>query len=126
VTISNEQFSGLVLEAIEAIAPKYKSRLENVAFIVEDRPSEEQRIKTGLAAGQTLLGLYEGVPLPSRNGAAKILPDKITLFKEPLLAESANLAELKESIRHTIWHEIAHYFGLDHDRIYELEGREKE
>jgi predicted Zn-dependent protease with MMP-like domain len=126
VTISNEQFSGLVLEAIEAIAPKYKSRLENVAFIVEDRPSEEQRIKTGLAAGQTLLGLYEGVPLPSRNGAAKILPDKITLFKEPLLAGSTNLAELKESIRHTIWHEIAHYFGLDHDRIYELEGREKE
>lgn len=77
-----------------------------------------------LRGDQTLLGLYEGVPLPRRGGTTKLLPDKITLFKEPLLAMSSDEQALRENIRHTVWHEIAHYFGLDHERIYRLDGSE--
>lgn len=121
MNISDQQFEDLVAQAIENTAPKYKERLQNVAFLVEDEPTAEQRRKMALRADQTLLGLYEGVPLPVRNGATKLLPDKITLFKNPLMASSQDLEDLKENIRHTLWHEIAHYFGLDHGRIHELE-----
>ncbi|HEU5004885.1 MAG TPA: metallopeptidase family protein [Candidatus Saccharimonadales bacterium] len=119
--ISDEKFQDLIAEAAEAIAPKYKARMGNVAILYEDEPTSEQREKLALRNDQTLLGLYEGVPLPARGGATKILPDKITLFKKPLLNESANLSELNENIRHTLWHEVAHYFGLNHERIHELE-----
>jgi predicted Zn-dependent protease with MMP-like domain len=65
--------------------------------------------------------LYEGVPLPARGGMTKLLPDKITLFKIPLAMHSPDHAALQENVRHTLWHEMAHYFGLDHKRIHELE-----
>lgn len=119
--ITDKDFGDMVEAAVEAIAPKYKQRLQNVAILVQDDPDSDQRRRLELADNQTLFGLYEGVPLPVRNGASKLLPDKITLFKNPLLAASANPAELQENIRHTVWHEVAHFFGLDHDRIHELE-----
>lgn len=112
----------MVEAALQAIAPKYKQRLQNVAILVQDDPDEQQRQRLELATDQTLFGLYEGVPLPLRNGATKLLPDKITLFKNPLLAASANPAELQENIRHTVWHEVAHYFGLDHAKIDKLDS----
>jgi predicted Zn-dependent protease with MMP-like domain len=68
-----------------------------------------------------LFGLYEGVPLPQRFGTTKLLPDKITLFKLPLLRYSRDLEELRDRVAKTVWHEVAHYFGLDHRRIHELE-----
>lgn len=113
----------MVAEAIDTISPRYLEHLKNVAFIVEDYPSSAQRKKLGLASGQTLFGLYEGVPLPGRGGSTKLLPDKITIFKDPILATSASVAAAKEQVRHTIWHEVAHYYGLDHDRIHKLEGK---
>jgi predicted Zn-dependent protease with MMP-like domain len=70
-----------------------------------------------------LFGLYEGVPLTKRGGALKLLPDKITVFKQPLLAVSRTPAQLRRNIGHTIWHEVAHYFGLDHDRIHQLDAK---
>jgi len=123
--VSDQQFEDFIAEAIAATSPVYKERLQNIAFIVEDDPSPAQRQKMGLLPYQTLLGLYEGVPLPARGGATKLLPDKITLFKNPLLAKSASIEELRENIRHTVWHEVAHYFGLDHSQIYKLDGSSK-
>jgi len=120
--VSDEQFYEYIDEAVNRTPPIYKERLQNVAFILEDNPSPEQRVRMGLGPNQTLLGLYEGVPLPARGGATKLLPDKITLFKQPLLAKSNNLTELRQNIDHTVWHEIAHYFGLDHSQIYKLDG----
>jgi predicted Zn-dependent protease with MMP-like domain len=79
-----------------------------------------------LYPNETLFGLYEGVPLPARGGMTKLLPDKITIFKNPALIYSRNAEELKEHIRHTIWHEVAHYYGLDHKRIHELERKNTE
>jgi predicted Zn-dependent protease with MMP-like domain len=103
----------------------YKKHLQNVAFIIEDDPSSEQRIKLNLYPNETLFGLYEGVPLPQRGGATKLLPDKITIFKNPAIAVSSSIEELREHIRHTIWHEVAHYYGLNHTRIHELERKNK-
>jgi predicted Zn-dependent protease with MMP-like domain len=122
-SISNEDFEALITEGINAIPPLYKQHLQNVAFIIEDEPTPEQRMQLNLYPNETLFGLYEGVPLPRRNGMAKILPDKITIFKHPALRVSRNMEELKNHIRHTIWHEVAHYYGLDHKRIHELENK---
>ncbi len=120
-TISNHEFEEIVGQAIASIKEPYSRYLQNVAFIVEDEPSADQRRKLGLHCNQTLFGLYEGVPLPARNGTTKILPDKITVFKLPIESVSSNLDDIKEQVRHTIWHEVAHYYGLDHDRIHQLE-----
>jgi predicted Zn-dependent protease with MMP-like domain len=66
--------------------------------------------------------LYQGVPLARRHGAINSYPpDKITIFKRPMLAYVNSLSELEEQVRHTLWHEVAHYFGLNHDQIHKLE-----
>lgn len=120
--ISSKEFDDIVDQAIRGVPKPYSERLENIAFLVEDEPSEEQRLRQQLQPNQTLFGLYEGVPLPARGGATKLLPDKITIFKNPLLWASRDLDELKDNVGRTVWHEVAHYFGLDHDRIHELEN----
>jgi predicted Zn-dependent protease with MMP-like domain len=121
--LSDEQFEDFLDEAIKAVPEPYNKRLENVAFLIEDYPSAEQRQKLNLYPNETLFGLYEGVPLTKRGGALKLLPDKITVFKQPLLAVSRTPAQLRRNIGHTIWHEVAHYFGLDHDRIHQLDAK---
>lgn len=122
VEVSQKQFEEFVAEAIDAIPKKYAERMNNVGFVVEDEPNEEQRQKLHLVDGATLYGLYEGIPLTQRtSGYSMVLPDKITLFKKPMEWTSNTLNDLKEQIKHTIWHELAHHFGLNHDQIYKLE-----
>lgn len=121
VEISDEEFNVLINSALASLPGEHIKRIENVAIILEDEPTPEQRIKLNLRPGETLYGLYEGVPLSQRQGIAPLLPDKITLFKNPLSSHANGIGELKEEIRHTLWHEIGHYYGLDHKRIYELE-----
>lgn len=123
VEISDKQFGKIVSEAIDAIPSPYIDRLENVAFIIEDAPTPQQSRKLGLRCRDLLFGLYEGVPLPQRQGTTKLLPDKITLFKKPLEMVSKDLAELTKHVKHTVWHEVAHYYGLDHPRIHQLENK---
>lgn len=118
---TDDQFDDMVGKALDSLPDKYVSRLTNVAIVYADEPTPEQRQKLKLAGNQTLLGLYEGVPLPLRGGRTSYLPDKITLFKIPLTMQSRDHAELQENVRHTLWHEMAHYFGLNHKRIHELE-----
>jgi len=120
-SVSSEQFNDLVNKAVSKLPKTHLNSLKNVALLVEDLPSLEQRRKLELRNDQTLLGLYEGVPLSERQGMQKVLPDKITLFKIPLEHMANNEEELAEQIRHTIWHEVAHYYGLDHKAISELE-----
>src|SRR5258706_5812397 len=103
--LSEPEFEEYLAAAIDAIPKPYNSHLQNVAFILEDYPTQEQRVRLNLYPNETLFGLYEGVPLPARNGALKLLPDKITIFKYPLLAASRSKAELKANIGHTVWHE---------------------
>ncbi|MBI2008988.1 metallopeptidase family protein [Candidatus Saccharibacteria bacterium] len=124
VKISDKQFNKIVAEAIDGIPPPYIDRLENVAFILEEEPTRQQTKALGLRCRDLLFGLYEGVPLPQRLSDTKLLPDKITLFKKPLMSISKDIGELTKNIKHTVWHEVAHYYGLDHRRIHELERRE--
>jgi len=121
--ITDEQFEKLIGAALDELPKKYvEPLLQNVAVTWQDEPSPEQREQLKLRHNQTLFGLYEGLPLPQRySGYTKITPDKITIFKDPICAVSNTPQELKEQIKHTVWHEMAHYFGLDHPRIHELE-----
>lgn len=122
--ISDQRFDEFITRAMDELPQEYIRNLDNVAITYDDYPSEEQLRKQGVRKGQLLLGLYEGVPLPARGaGYNLVLPDKITLFKTPILMISHSEQELFERIKRTLWHEIAHHFGLDHDRIDHLEAR---
>jgi len=122
--VSEDEFTKLVGEALDALPQEYVKRLlQNVAVTWEEEPSEEQRETLKLRGNQTLFGLYEGLPLTDRyNGVTKITPDKITIFKGPITAHSHDRIELKDQIKRTVWHEMAHYFGLDHNDIHKLEN----
>jgi predicted Zn-dependent protease with MMP-like domain len=121
--ISDEQFEDLIDQALSELPQEYVQRMkQHVAIVWADDPTPEQRTELKLHCNQTLFGLYEGLPLPQRfNGPTKITPDKITIFKNPIVRASPDMRALKEQIKHTVWHEMAHYFGLGHERIHELE-----
>lgn len=124
IELSDERFNELIAQAMDELPQKYIHGLENVAIVYEDEPSDEQKVKMKLDNHHLLLGLYEGIPLTQRgNGYSFVLPDKITLFKNTILAVVQNEAELFEQIKRTLWHEIAHYYGLNHARIDELQSR---
>lgn len=124
INLEHKEFEAIVAQAMDAMPKRYISELQNVAFVVEDEPSEEQRERLHLVNGRTLYGLYEGIPLTARGaGYNLVLPDKITIFKRPIETGSQNIEELKEEVKNTVWHEIAHHFGLGHGRIHEIEAK---
>ncbi|KKW41663.1 hypothetical protein A3I46_02365 [Candidatus Kaiserbacteria bacterium RIFCSPLOWO2_02_FULL_54_13] len=115
------EFEKLAQEGFLLIPEKFRERIHNVALLVEDEPSEEVRIQEGLASGETLLGLYQGIPATSRGdsyGVGETLPDTITLFKVPIEEAAREDGEdVRTIIAETIWHEYAHYFGMDEDEV---------
>lgn len=123
IDVSEDEFTKLIGEALDSLPQEYVQRLlPNVAVTWEDDPTEEQRVELKLRGNETLFGLYEGLPLTERyNGMTKITPDKITIFKGPITQFSHDHASLRDQIKRTVWHEMAHYFGLDHDAIHKLE-----
>jgi len=121
--LSDQEFDRLISRAMDELPQEYIKGLNNVAIVYADEPDRFQAQKAGLRAGNLLLGLYEGIPLPARgSGYTFVLPDKITLFKYPIMAVSHGPEGLFEQIKRTLWHEIAHYYGLNHQRIDELQG----
>ncbi len=123
-TIDNKEFERWVSESIDSLPEKYLSAMRNVAFIIEDNPTEEQRAKLRLSNHQTLFGLYEGIPLTARGmNYNLVLPDKITIFKHPLESISDSPEVIRARVRRTVWHEVAHHFGLGHGRIEELQNK---
>lgn len=121
IVVTNEEFQALINQALIELPGEHARNIKNIAILYEEEPTPEQRLKVNLHDNQTLLGLYEGVPLSRRQGLTRVLPDKITLFKRPLQNHANTEAELKEQIKHTLWHEIAHYYGLNHKEISNLE-----
>ncbi len=120
--ISDEEFDALVTKAMDELPQEYIKGLENIAILYDDEPDEYQREKARLDNRHMLLGLYEGIPLIQRGaGYSFVLPDKITLFKKPLLAISNGSDDLFEQVKRTLWHEIAHYYGLSHGDMHRLQ-----
>lgn len=123
IELSDDQFDSLITRAMDELPQEYIKGLDNVAIVMADEPTEEQKVKMKLREHTILLGLYEGIPLIQRGaGYTFVLPDKITLFKHSILRIVNDEDELFEQIKRTLWHEIAHYYGLDHGRIHELEN----
>jgi len=119
--MDRETFEKLVQEGFLLIPEKFRKRIQNVALLVEDNPSSEMRQQEGLSADETLLGLYQGIPATLRGdsyGIGPTIPDTITLFKLPI-EEAAKGApeEIRKVVAETVWHEFAHYFGMDEDEI---------
>jgi len=124
--LSDEQFDTLITRAMDELPQEYIKGLQNVAIVMADEPTDEQKTKMKLRENAILLGLYEGIPLTQRgNGYTFVLPDKITLFKHSILRVVRNEAELFEQIKRTLWHEIAHYYGLNHAHIGRLQNKNK-
>ena len=120
--MTREEFEQLVEEEfLNAIPEKFRPHIKNVAFLVEDEPSQDVRKQEGLLAGETLLGLYHGIPHTARGdtyGVGMTLPDSITLYQLPI--ERAALEDglhIRQIIRETIWHEVAHHFGMDEHTV---------
>ena len=126
--MNRERFESLVIEAVESLPEEFRDRLENVDLVVEDIPSHWQVSKSHLRQGFTLLGLYEGVPLTNRtSNYGLVTPDKITIFQKPIeeVCKSGDEMAIKEQIRKTVIHEIAHHFGIDDKRLKEIENERK-
>ncbi len=107
------EFEDLVRQAIETLPEEFLARLDNVDVVVADRPTAEQIGAGGVPTGETLLGLYEGVPLVDRENYGLVVPDKITVFQMPLVEMCSTREELIDEVRVTVVHEVAHFFGLD-------------
>ncbi len=123
-SVDEKSFEKIVAKAIDEIPDKYARHIKNLAFVVEDEPSQQQRHKLKLQPYQSLFGLYEGVPMTKRPGGYNlVLPDKITIFKRPTEFSVNSHEELVDRVKQTIWHEVAHYYGLDHFQIDELEAK---
>lgn len=121
--LTDKQFDALITRAMDELPQEYITGLQNVAIVMADEPTVDQKRQMKLREGSILLGLYEGIPLTQRgNGYTFVLPDKITLFKHSILKVVHNEDELFEQVKRTLWHEIAHYYGLNHNRIHELEN----
>ena len=109
---------------MDELPQEYIHDMKNVAIVMADEPDEYQATRSGLREHHVLLGLFEGVPRTLQTGnESGILPSKITLFKYGLLMVTNDEKSLFEQIKRTLWHEIAHYYGLNHDHIHELEQK---
>ncbi len=114
------EFEQAVERAIEGLPGPLRHLLEEVAIVIDDVPSAEQRHTSGLRRGEMLYGLYEGTP-PTEYGAGWVpWPNKITLFRLPLEQDFPDPAELAEEVRRTLVHELAHHAGFGERRLHEL------
>ena len=112
VEMSRERFEDLVGEALDEVPPELLKVMSNVVILVEDLPPD---------GGMDLLGLYEGTALTERGwDYAGVLPDRITIYRQPILIRCASENEVVDMVRITVVHEIAHHFGIDDQRLHEL------
>jgi predicted Zn-dependent protease with MMP-like domain len=119
--LDRERFEWLVAKAVDSLPDEFRDRLENIDVVVADQPTPRQLAKLGQKRGETLLGLYEGVPLTRRSGHyGLVAPDKVTIFQKPIEAICRNDTEIVNRIRRVVLHEIAHHFGISDERLRQL------
>ena len=120
--IDREEFERILLGAYKSLPEVFRAKIENVALVVEDWPRPQEKKAVGVREGSTLLGLYQGIPQKHRDtGYANVLPDKITIFKGPLLTIAKSKGELKALVREVLFHEVGHYFGLSEEELRKIE-----
>ena len=118
VEVSYPEFIRLVRRAYRRLPPHVLDALENVDITVEEWPGPDE--EELLEEGSTLFGLYYGVPLTDREGLPPSLPDRITLYRQPILESCETRREVVREIRITLWHEVGHYLGMDEDDLHRL------
>lgn len=119
----DEEFLQLVEEGIKMLPERIRALIQNVAIVIDDDISDIKRMEMGFEAGEVVFGLYEGIPLPERGVEYQALPDKITIFKNPILAAYSDPLDIKECVENTVWHEVAHHFGYGEEWIAKEEER---
>jgi len=124
------EFEKLVGEGFERLPQWVRKKIKNVALLVEDEPSEEDRKAQELSDDETLLGLYKGIPLSERGelyGVGATLPDTITLYQVPIEdAAAEDNKDVRDVVAETIWHEFAHHFGMDEGEVRARERGRKD
>jgi predicted Zn-dependent protease with MMP-like domain len=121
--LTREAFEEAAISALRGLPPFLKKKMENVDLVIEDRASEEILSEMELRSPFQLLGLYQGVPYQRRGFYyGNVLPDKITLFQIPIESICRTREEIEEKVREVVIHEVGHYFGLDDERLRELEN----
>lgn len=124
--MNRAQFESLVAEGIDALPEKFLRKLRNVAIVVEKEPSRTQLRVMNVRRGWTLFGLYEGVPQTARGSSyGWVLPDKITIFQKPIEGAAESDEEIRTIVRDTVWHEIAHHFGMEEGEVRRRERRKR-
>lgn len=120
--ITPSRFEKLVAEALDDLPPFFQDKLNNVEVLVQSWPTPHDLRSVGLERGYMLLGLYEGVPLTERTqGYNLVTPDTVTLFQGPIeLVAGSDPERIREQVKRTVVHEMAHHFGIDDDRLHEL------
>ena len=114
------RFLRLVRRALAGLPPPFRERLSNIDIVVKRRPGLDDLRQAGLPPGEMPYGFYSGVPLTQRDNYSLVLPDKITIFQEPLEHDFPDEAELVEEVRKTVLHEIAHHFGISDEKLAEM------
>lgn len=108
-------------EAVALIPPELLERVHNLDIVIETRPTARERKAAGIGPGRLLLGLYHGIPITARGENYNlVLPDKISIYQEPIESVCEDDDEVREQVRTTVLHEIGHYFGIDDERLHEL------
>ena len=118
IDMTNPEFVRVVRQAYEEIPVEIIRRLDNVAVVVEEWPGPDEQDLDG--RNGTLFGLYIGVPLTEREGGAPLLPDRIAIYRQPILRNCSSRAEAEREIKITLWHEIVHYLGLSEEALRKL------
>lgn len=122
--MTRERFTELVEEAVREIPRRFRAAMRNVAVVVEDEPSRELLDEMEVEPGDTLFGLYQGTPLPQRGwGYGNTLPDRISIYRKPIVAACVDEDEIRDCIAETVIHEFGHYFGMSEEEIEEIEEK---
>jgi predicted Zn-dependent protease with MMP-like domain len=119
--VNRPRFERLVAEALDSLPSEFQEKLENVDVVIRPWPTREELRRMGLSPGQTLFGLYEGVPLTKRTSRyGMVLPDRITIYQGPIEAYCRTAEEVRRKVRQVVMHEMGHHFGISDERLREL------
>ncbi len=122
--MTRADFRVLVADAIDSIPRRFAEHVRNVAIVIEDEPAPDLLAEMAIEPPDTLLGLYQGTPLPEREwGHGNDLPDRVLLFQRPIEDDAAEDGDIVGVIGETLIHELGHYFGMSEDEIMEIEER---